>query len=157
MPILTTLLLSPAAAQEDSSEERHVLIVGQSPNAAAAVTRARQLSAQLGLPYGTRGMLVDSKGTLRWPANWHDKIYAGEYFHRRMDSDCTGDNTTPTPTPMGHCITVEKADRYGLGRGYVLVAGIVGDDEAAGRLAALRKKLPTVRDHRAFIDMSCAH
>lgn len=155
---MTTLLRSPAAAQEDASEDRHVIILADSASAAAAVSHARQLSAQLGLLFGTRGMIVDRNGKLRWPVDWTDKLYAGSYFHRRLDIDCVGDNTIPTPTPLGHCITVEKASAYGWrGKKYVIVAGIVGDDEAATRLQLIRQKVPTARDHHALIDMSCVH
>lgn len=158
LSLLPSLLLSQAAAQEDSTTERHIIIVGESPTASDAVSKARQLSTKLGLPLGTRGMIVDHKGQLRWPADWTDKLYAGSYFMRRLDSDCTGDDKSPTPTPLGHCITVEKASSYGLrGKGYILVAGIVGDDEIASRMTLLRKLLPTVRDHITRIDMGCIH
>lgn len=158
MSLLPTLLLSQAAAQEDSSTDRHIIILGDSPSARDAVNKARQMSTKLGLPFGTRGMIVDHKGHLRWPADWTDKLYAGSYFMRRIDSDCTGDDKSPTPTPLGHCITVEKASAYGLrSKGYILVAGIVGDDELAPRMTLLRKVISTVRDHVTRIDMGCIH
>jgi hypothetical protein len=148
-----------AGSTESASVQKHVLILGESPRASLAVGLARQLAAKLGLRYSTRGMIVDGAGRLRWPTNWPDTIYAGSYFLRRMDEDC-GDpqKNDQTPNALGSCITVEKADSYGLpGKGFVIVAGVVGDEDAAARLPLFRQKMQAVRDHVTSIYMGCIH
>lgn len=158
LSIFLLLAATEAESAEIPSVEKHVLILGESARATDAVSKAQKLATQSGLPYATRGMILDNAGKLHWPADWSDRIYAGSYFLRRMDEDC-GDIAKSDPAnPLGSCITVEQAASYGLpGKGYVIVAGVVDDDEAKARLPLLRKKLQAVRDHVTRIYMGCIH
>jgi hypothetical protein len=125
-----------------------ILIVGSHRSYAAALDAAKAFGRASGIEYDGRGLIYDAKRGLIWPDDSDDELYAGQYAPRRYDS-CRDKA----------CVSVERSEAYeGFRPGlYIVVAGIVGREDAGARLEAARRIVPTAYVKETTLYMGCMH
>jgi hypothetical protein len=151
--VATTVVADPTAAKGPDGEPMRpagIVIVSSHISYRHAVIGAKAFSAASGVAYSTQGMIYDDKRGLIWPDDSEDDVWAGSYAPRRDDLCGTK-----------RCVTIERAASYGLDSGgYVVVAGIVSQDDAATARAYLRgarKIVPSAFIKLTTLYMGCMH
>lgn len=130
-----------------------ILIVGTFDDFSAARGAAETFAKSSGLPFASRGMVLDEKRGLIWPDKFEDAMWAGSYSPRRFDGECAA------PAATG-CVTVERSEAYdGFSPGhYIVVAGVLDKDgDRQGRLAAARAVVPDAYIKQTTLYLGCVH
>lgn len=136
---------------EDAYVRQKVIILGSFKDYAAALKSAKEVSAQSGVPFATRGMVYDKKEGLIWPKGSDNEVNAGNYTVRRYNNECDEGQST--------CITVERSRYYeGMEPGYyILVGGIYAAEsrEADKPLKTFQKVVPSAYAKVSKVYMGC--
>jgi hypothetical protein len=152
----------PKAEEKKSAEEisveqqtlpRWVVILGAYKNFPEAKEDAQKFAQASKVPFTMNGMIFDKKG-LRYPDNFDDPLWAGEYLARRGNAGWSGKQE------LEQHISVEKSEGYeGFAKGLYIVVGFIAENSKDGLAQVERFKphAPQTYVKKTRIYMGCLH
>lgn len=147
-----------AAEEEPSVEDkmlpRWVIILGAYKTFAEAKADAEKFAKASKVPFTMNGMIFDKKG-LRYPDNFDDPVWAGEYLARRGNF-----GWSKKGGELEEHISVERSDGYeGFAKNLYIVVGSISESKADGLAQEKRFKAfaPDTYVKKTRIYMGCVH
>jgi hypothetical protein len=138
---------------EDKMLPRWVIILGAYKTFAEAKADAEKFARASKVPFTMNGMIFDKKG-LRYPDNFDDPVWAGEYLARRGNFGWSKNGE------LTEHLSVERSEGYeGFAKNLYIVVGAISETKADGLAQEKRFKAfaPDTYVKKTRIYMGCLH